>query len=218
MNVAVITWPEFFERETEAVEALFEAGLEVLHLRKPRAGAESLKQFVEKIDTRFHPRITVHGRPATLQDLDVGGFHIPKDVGGFHIPKAELQAGTGGQLTEKRLSCSCHSLEEIRPSLVSCKYVFLSPIFNSISKSGYGAAFPAEELAAGQRAGIITQQVYALGGITPERLGQVRAWGFGGVGILGYIWEPFTADKNLNALVERYSRLVTNASKEKVRF
>jgi thiamine-phosphate pyrophosphorylase len=203
MNVSVITCPEFLEREREAVEALFEAGLEVLHLRKPGASTESLKQFVEAIDTRFHPRITVHGRRSTLRALDVGGFHLPR---------AEIEAVTGAQETEKRLSCSCHTLEEIKASLMSCKYVFLSPIFDSISKSGYGAAFPAEALAAGQRAKIITQQVYALGGITPERLGQVRGWGFGGVGILGYLWEPFLRDKKTDALVERYIRLATSAS------
>jgi thiamine-phosphate pyrophosphorylase len=205
MNVAVITWPEFFEQETEAIEALFGAGLEVLHLRKPMAGTDTLKQFVEKIDTKFHRKITVHGRRSeAIQGLDVGGFHIPK---------AELQAGGGERMAGKRLSCSCHSPEEVRTSLIACDYVFLSPVFDSISKAGYGAAFSEEELTAGQQAEAITQQVYALGGITPERLEQVRTWGFGGVGVLGYIWEPFMkGNKNLNALVERYSRFVTNAS------
>jgi thiamine-phosphate pyrophosphorylase len=203
MNIAVITWPEFFEGEAEAIEALFEAGLDVLHLRKPTAETEALRQFVEKINTKFHGRITVHGRLDAIRDLGVGGFHIPK---------VEWQVNTIRKLTGKRLSRSCHSLEEVKVSLTLCNYVFLSPIFDSISKSGYGAAFSAEELATGRRAEIITRQVYALGGITPERFGLIRTWGFGGAGVLGYIWEPFMTDKKPNALVERYSRLVTNAS------
>lgn len=176
-EIVVITWPEFFTGEAKAIEALFTAGLQRLHLRKPAAGAQALRSFVGNIDSQYHRRITLHGRPKLFGGLDVGGFHVPKeDIGAV---------GEG-----MRQSCSCHSLEEVAAFAPLCDYVFLSPIFDSLSKQGYGAAFSEEELAEGRRRGILSQRVYALGGITPERLGQVKALGFGGAGVLGYIWQP----------------------------
>ena len=38
MKLIVITTPQFFEGEAEAVTSLFQNGLEMLHLRKPGAG------------------------------------------------------------------------------------------------------------------------------------------------------------------------------------
>ncbi|MDR2791783.1 MAG: thiamine phosphate synthase [Tannerellaceae bacterium] len=190
LEIAVITWPEFLVGEAKAVEALFAAGLQRLHLRKPCADAEALRGFMEDIDKRFHRRITVHGSPKLFGSLDVGGFHVPKgDIG---------EVGRG-----MRRSCSCHSLEEVAAFAPLCDYVFLSPIFDSLSKQGYKAAFSEETLTEGRQRGIISQRVYALGGIMPERIGQVKSMGFGGVGVLGYIWEPPVTEA-----VERYSRLL----------
>lgn len=69
----------------------------------------------------------------------------------------------------------------------SCDYVFLSPIFDSISKQGYKAAFTPEQIEAAQ--GIIDQQVVALGGMSLERVPLVRGMGFGGAAFLGDVWQ-----------------------------
>ena len=74
-------------------------------------------------------------------------------------------------------------------------YCFLSPIFDSLSKKGYSAAFPAETLRRAGSEGIIDRHVYALGGITPERLPQLQEWGFGGAAMLGYLWEETSPEK-----------------------
>ena len=42
MKLIVITTPQFFEGEAEAVTSLFQNGLEILHLRKPGASAEEM--------------------------------------------------------------------------------------------------------------------------------------------------------------------------------
>lgn len=45
MKLIVITQPEFFEDEAAAITSLFDAGLEILHLRKPGASYEDMDKF-----------------------------------------------------------------------------------------------------------------------------------------------------------------------------
>lgn len=84
-------------------------------------------------------------------------------------------------------STSLHALPDVAADWRELDYAFLSPLFDSISKVGYAAAaFDPDELAAALRAA--RMPVYALGGITPQRLPHVRRLGFAGVGVLGSVW------------------------------
>ena len=91
------------------------------------------------------------------------------------------------------VSRSCHTLGEVAEHAADTGYRFLSPIFDSISKSGYRAAFSGEALCEAAAQGIIDTRTLALGGVTPSRLPQVRAWGFGGAALLGCIWRDTSA-------------------------
>lgn len=66
-----------------------------------------------------------------------------------------------------------------------CDYLFLSPIFDSISKAGYRSAFSHEQLQRAADEGVIDRKVIALGGVTPERIPYLHSLGFGGVAMLG---------------------------------
>ena len=66
-------------------------------------------------------------------------------------------------------------------------YIFLSPVFDSISKNSHKSSF---------KKGDITQvlkssklKIYALGGINPETAEKAFRMGFDGIAVLGYIWE-----------------------------
>ena len=84
---------------------------------------------------------------------------------------------------------SCHTLEEVCRNKLHSDYVFLSPIFDSISKQGYKAAFSEELLHEAHIAGIIDERVIALGGITPTNARKALSLGFGGVAVLGDVWQ-----------------------------
>ena len=88
-------------------------------------------------------------------------------------------------------------------------YVFLSPIFDSISKNGYTAAFHRGALQAAARNGSIGDNVIALGGITPERIEEAAACNFGGAAVLGYLW----AD-SVEETLERFRTLQTAARRQ----
>jgi thiamine-phosphate pyrophosphorylase len=64
----------------------------------------------------------------------------------------------------------------------------LSPIFDSISKVGYKSAFTNDELLKASKDGIIDERVIALGGITPDKIPYLRELNFGGVAMLGSIY------------------------------
>ena len=85
--------------------------------------------------------------------------------------------------------------------------MFLSPIFDSISKQGYAAAFTKEELADASRRGVIDERVIALGGVTPKHLGELARIGFGGGAFLGHVWnyaQGESFDSDLDTIFDGY--------------
>ena len=177
----VITLPHYFDGEAEAIVRLFEERhIDRLHLRKPETSIEQLEQLLEQIPRRYYPRITLHDWYEVAQRYGLGGIHLT----GRH---PEAPAGWRGLV-----STSCHSIAElVRRRRESFDYLSLSPIFDSISKMGYKAAFTLEELAQARRDGVIDRRVMALGGVTFERMPEVLDLGFGGGMILGDAWNHY---------------------------
>ena len=67
-------------------------------------------------------------------------------------------------------------------------YLFLSPIFDSISKMRYRSAFSHEELQRAADTGIIDNRVVALGGVTYDKIAYLESLHFGGVAMSGALW------------------------------
>ena len=57
MKLIVITQPEFFEDEAAAITSLFDAGLEILHLRKPGASYEDMDKLLRRLPAEYMERI-----------------------------------------------------------------------------------------------------------------------------------------------------------------
>jgi len=192
MRLIVISVEKFFEKEAEIVCSLFEAGLLCFHLRKPQSEKEEIRCFLEKIPQKFHNRIVLHEHFSLLDKFDLKGIHLNR-----RNPVPYEKAGIS-------VSKSCHTIEEIKAEISAFDYVFLSPIFDSISKTGYKKAFSHEELMKAKQENIINEKVIALGGITPENITEVKFYGFGGVAVLGGIWGDceVTSDKNEGLRVE----------------
>lgn len=149
--------------------------LDRVHVRKSTVTA--IHCLLDHIDPRFYNSISVHN--ATLHTVcrypGIGVHltgHTPTPPGGFK--------GT--------LSRSCHSIDELRHLDRNLDYVFLSPVFDSISKPGYNAAFNQETLRHAASDGLINNRVIALGGVTSRHLPMVNELGFGGAAMLGAAW------------------------------
>ena len=46
MRLIAISWPSFFKEEASIINALFEQGLSVLHIRKPEASEADVEKLV----------------------------------------------------------------------------------------------------------------------------------------------------------------------------
>ena len=194
MELLLITQPHFFEGETGICNEQFKKGLKRLHLRKPEASMQQLSKWIEEIEPAYRKRIVLHNHHDLALQYGLGGIHISplrlpfwgSDCSGV---EALLKRGSGERAVRTfSLSRSCHSIEEVEKCQNNFDYVFLSPIFDSISKQGYKAAFSKEELADAKARGILSKNVYALGGVTFDKLQDVERLGFHGAALLGGFW------------------------------
>lgn len=176
MRLIVVTDAAFRKGEQEVIRRLLDEGIERVHLRKPSATEAEMRRLVESLPEAYYPRLSLHDHLPLAVEYGLGGVHL-------NGRNPEAPAGFRGLVSR-----SCHSLAELEACAPKTDYRFLSPIFDSISKSGYRAAFDDVTLRDAAARGIIDSRCFALGGVEPERLPQLRAWGFGGAAMLGCIW------------------------------
>lgn len=168
-----ITLPDFIDDEARRIVRLLDNGIDRIHIRKPEAQAEAIARLLEDIPESLHCRLSLHDHHELIARFPQVWAHA-----NARNPEPPVQVP---------FSRSCHKLDELCAEPCA-QYSFLSPIFDSISKHGYGASFTTEQLKEAARAGIINQNVIALGGVTPDRFPILKSLGFGGAAMLGYIW------------------------------
>jgi thiamine-phosphate pyrophosphorylase len=180
-HLVAITAPTALPDEPRLLTGLLAAGLGRLHLRKPGWPAAQVESLVQALPPQFRGRLVLHGHPALVRRYGLGGLHLTASQRAAARRRPALRPG-------QTLSTSFHSLAEISRGRRRYDYVFLSPIFDSISKAGYGSGFDLAEvqrfLARFGRFGVL-----ALGGIGPEQLALVRQAGFAGAAVLGAVWQ-----------------------------
>ncbi|WP_321332072.1 thiamine phosphate synthase [uncultured Bacteroides sp.] len=197
MKLIVVTTPTFFVEEDKIITALFEEGLDILHLRKPDMPALYAERLLTLIPEKYHHRIVTHEHFYLKNEFDLMGIHInkrnPEEPHDYH----------------GHISCSCHSVEEVKNKKHLYDYVFLSPIYDCISKEGYSSAYTPEELRQAAAEEIIDNKVIALGGITPDNLLEIKDFGFGGAAVLGDLWQKFDVCTDLNflAIIKHFKML-----------
>lgn len=200
MKLIVITAEHFFKEEALWINKLMrDASKEYpaqgstlfMHLRKPGSRAEEMELLIAGIDPQFYRQLVLHDHLHLAQKYNLGGVHLNSRNEQLYN-KADVK---DHYWKTCRISRSCHSLEEVARYKEQCSYVTLSPIFNSISKQGYCAAFTQEELKRAKDLNIVDQKVVALGGIGLDNIAQIKELGFGGAAVLGTIWKSRTLDE-----------------------
>ena len=190
MHLIVITEPQFVTNEATIIAQLLHWGVDLIHLRKPESSADDLAKLIEAIPTVYHNRLVLHDHFDLAAHFTLHGLHLNRR-------NSVLPPNHKGTVSQ-----SCHTLDEVKVCKTKCNYVFLSPVFNSISKLGYTSAFTPKALSEAKKQGVIDQKVVALGGITAANIDKTKYYGFGGVALLGDIWSR-TADKNFEEYVRK---------------
>ena len=114
MKLIVVTTPTFFVEEDKIITALFEEGLDVLHLRKPETPAMYSERLLTLIPDKYHRRIVTHEHFYLKEEFNLMGIHLnarnPKEPHDYY----------------GHISCSCHSVEEVKNRKHFYDYVFMA--------------------------------------------------------------------------------------------
>lgn len=194
--LVVVSGSVSIPREADACNRLFDAGLEVLHLRKPNADEDVLHDLIQGIDPQYHDRLAWH------QHHSLGQMWGMRRV---HLTSAVRQQTSNGQLEQwkaagQTISTSIHAPEEYTTLPPTIDYALLGPVFPSISKPGYQPTTPLHRPKHSAQA----TKVIAIGGIEPHRCQEVYTMGFDGIAVLGSIWQQGDPVENLKRLQETW--------------
>ncbi|MBC9911074.1 thiamine phosphate synthase [Chitinophaga varians] len=171
----VITSPERIHEEEQIVADLLQAGASHLLLRKPSWQTADYLSFLEKIAPEWHPRIIVRDHAGVSSRFAVGGLHLSE----------KKRCSTDTRTLQRFPLCSTgiHDTAAIATMPSTFNVLLLSPVFNSISKTGYHGRF-AQPLPNKQG-----KRILALGGVDASNIHQLKAWHFDGAALLGAIWQ-----------------------------
>ncbi|MBQ4034946.1 MAG: thiamine phosphate synthase [Paludibacteraceae bacterium] len=182
-QLVVITRPDLYDGEGGQIAELLASDPDfLLHLRKPEATADAYRKILREVPDEYLHRVTLGDCFELTDEFRVGGVHL-----------SGRQSSYRG-VRKVRISKSCHSFEELSEA-ASYDYVFFSPIFNSISKQGYMAAFSEAALLKASASGLINEKVIALGGVDENTLPQLSPFAFGGAAVLGCVWRDFSTER-----------------------
>jgi len=203
MNIVVLTADKTLPGEADLLNALFRAGLQRLHIRKPALTVDETRNFINGIDRIHHKKLVIHRHHNLHQEMTLGGIHLSS----FDLADASLMNKIAGTSPDA-VSASLHSWSELEALPFTCSYVFISPVFNSISKPGYNAAI---DLGVLQKMDLnktrkILPMIYGLGGVNKDNITTLKQNGFDGAALLGAIWQskdPVAAFVDIRSAAEQ---------------
>jgi thiamine-phosphate pyrophosphorylase len=206
MQLIIISPSTTFPDEAATVSALFEAGLQRFHLRKPSFSEEEMEDYVKTLPKEHLNKVVVHSAHVLREKHQLGGIHFTKK----NVIPEEIKK----VLRPYSVSCSAHSYKEAEEKTEGTDYIFLSPVYDSISKSGYMSGFQPFELKRFIRnynlhsKGTQRAKIFALGGIDENNINSLKEMGFEGAALLGGIWKG-----NKQNVLEKFKQILefTNA-------
>ena len=210
MKLIVFSSHSNIHSEPKQVVRMFEHGLETLHLRKPNSSLKDLVEYLKLIPSEYHNRIVIHSHHKLAKKFHLKGVHFSK----VHRDKSyntklkylSFRLRFGNILITR----SCHKIYKLQENIDRYAYVFLSPMFETISKKSHSGLFSERHV---KKALASTKnKVYALGGVDESKFKELNDLGFEGVALLGAIWNT---DKDpLNAYLSALES-INNLDKKK---
>ena len=196
MKLVIMTKPTFFVEEDKILTTLFEQGMDRLHLYKPKSSPMYSERLLSLLSEDNYKKITVHDHFYLKDEYGLGAIHIDN-------PEENLPEGYKG-----KFSRTCTEISQLKEFKRKSEYVFLKGSFDSQSEATSKAAYTMYELETASEKGLIDRHVYALGGISLERIKIAKDLGFGGVAICEDLWNRFDIHNEID-----YKRLISHFEK-----
>ncbi len=159
----------------------------------------NLGKPIVKFCRAYAAQLFINSRIAIAAELGADGVHLPADS----APVREVIQQWDSRLI---VGCSVHSHDEARArELEGADFLTYSPIYLTASKPGYGPAVGLENLQ--KVAEHVKIPVFALGGVTPERVLECIDAGAYGVAVMSSVMSAETGIQNAKAYLQQLSRV-----------
>jgi len=203
MKLLLISTSNTLEGEHILLRKMFDAGLETLHVRKPKLSTEALKKYLEGFSEEYHKKIIIHTHHNLLWDFNLKGIHLTKSH-----KKHPYKMWAQHQLFKLRRkgiirTTSCSSLSSLAESYAEFEYIMLSPIFA-------GTQEHRPTFSRGTLDTIMTKfpkKVIARGGANVNSIEKAREIGFSGVAFHNAIWHHQDPVQAFEDIMNRYKEL-----------
>lgn len=185
MKLIVLSTSGKSEDEPKLVTQFFEQGLNTFHLRKAHLSTEALSNYIKQIPEVFHHRIVIHTHHNLALKYNLKGIHLGKYHRQNKIRTAIKIRILQLKMQDMVVSTSFHKLLSIYENEGKYSYVFLSPVFNSLT-GNYQSGYTEHALREANKR--TKYKVIARGGITFDVIEKISALGFAGMALYSGIW------------------------------
>jgi thiamine-phosphate pyrophosphorylase len=193
------------------VEECLAAGLPAVQVREKDLAASAVADLCRRLrePTRERGALLIVNDRADVA-LAVGADAVQRTHASLSVADLRgVAARASAASTRLRIGASVHSLEEARAAEAEgADWIVFGPVYDTASKRRYGA--PQGLVKLEQVTGAVRIPVVAIGGITPERVADVRAAGAHGVGAISAVLaaeSPATATKRFLDALGAFGRL-----------
>jgi thiamine-phosphate pyrophosphorylase len=187
MKLLLISPQTDLPHETTTANRLLDMSVHRYHLRKPHYTTTQYEQYIQQILPQHRRRLVIHGSYELYDKQKLGGIHLNSAA----RTDKEVWENLKG-IPSSAISTSFHSWQEIENNSFPYRYVFISPLFDSISKACYKAAVAIPDISQTRKKAVnnntFCPQIIGLGGINPHSISQLLQHGYDGAALLGTIW------------------------------
>lgn len=188
------------ENEWDILTELFEAGLEKFYLRKPGLRLEAYEKCLRNIPERFMDRLVLHEHFTIMYDYPFREIHLKTREREAFAVKNRFQRLIDEAHNEGIIcSTSVHSYDELQEIDGVMDRLWISPVFESISKPGHSSEIDWIMTLNNKS---FRSDIVALGGIHEENAHALMRKPFKEIALLGAIWKrPATAVSNFKKIL-----------------
>lgn len=188
MEIVLLSSKSKLHSEAKLVKKLFQLGLDTFHVRKPKFSSEEMSTYLSLFSEKHLNKMVLHTHHRMAKKYPVRGVHLTKKHRKHRNKKKLIRWFSGLFFKQpKVISRNCHKLSDVLSDQFAYEYIILTPVFDSISKKGYGASFSErtiEEVLVNSK-----NKVYAFGGVNAETIPAAQEMGFDGVMLYGSFWK-----------------------------
>lgn len=199
MKLIIMTQPTFFVEEDKILTALFDCGMEALHLCKPGSSPMLWERLLSLIPEEYYDKITVHDHYYLKEEYRLAGIHVGDTA-------QSLPPGYRG-----RVGRTCRDMTKMKEMKRTSSYVVLPGVFRATDTE---PAMPRQQVTAAAMMGLIDRKVYAFGGVNEDNIREAKELGFGAVVVRESLWERFDVRRqnDYNDVISHFERLrkITN--------